>query len=98
MTDPRLARSLRVGALLVLAWMPAPAFAQIPTPPPRVTSDVIVTATAAPAPTASVGRTVTVLTRAELEQMGIGSIIEALRLIAGVDPKARGGADVQTDF
>lgn len=67
-------------------------------PLPRVTTDVIVTASAAPAPSASVGRTVTVITRADLERLGIGSIIEGLRLVAGIDPRARGGADVQTDF
>ncbi|MBK9241318.1 MAG: TonB-dependent receptor [Acidobacteria bacterium] len=63
-----------------------------------MTAEVVVTATASPAPTAGVGRTVTVLTRADLERLGMTSIIDSLRLVAGVDPKARGGRDVQTDF
>ena len=90
---------MRSWALLVMTAMPAPAFAQAQPPTiPRITTDVVVTATAAPAPTASVGRTVAVMTREELEKLGISSIIEGLRLVAGVDPRARGGADVQTDF
>ena len=90
---------MRVCALLILAGASAPAFAQVQPPTvPRVTADVVVTATVAPAPTASVGRTVAVMTREELEKLGIRSIIEGLRLVPGVDPRARGGADVQTDF
>lgn len=85
---------------VLLAGVPEPALARSQTvaAPPRLSTDVIVTATAAPAPTASVGRTVTVLSRAELEKLGIRSIIEGLRLVPGVDPRARGGLDVQTDF
>jgi iron complex outermembrane receptor protein len=76
-----------------------PAAAQAPqTPLPRVTADVVVTATTVPAAGAAVGRTVTVLTREELERRGVSSIIDGLRLMAGVDPKARGPHDVQTDF
>src|SRR5688572_14033987 len=99
MTHTRYRNSMRSWALLVLTGMPASAFAQAQPPTiPRITSDVVVTATAAPAPTASVGRTVTVMTREELEKLGISSIIEGLRLVAGVDPRARGALDVQTDF
>jgi len=76
---------------------PAAAAAQTP-PLPRITSDVVVTATASPAPTAGVGRTVAVLTRDDLERLGLTSVIDSLRLVAGVDPRARGGQDVQTDF
>jgi len=90
-----LCRAVLAGASLSLTWL-TPGFAQ--TPLPRVTSDVVVTATASPAPTAAVGRTVTVLTRADLERLGMTSVIDSLRLVAGVDLKARGGQDVQTDF
>ncbi len=68
------------------------------TAPQRATVEVVVTATASPAPAAAVGRTVAVLTRSELDRLGVTSVIEGLRLVAGVDPKARGGHDVQTDF
>jgi vitamin B12 transporter len=92
----RLASAATVGAALGL---PCPTGASAQTSPlPRVTSEVVVTATASPAPTAGVGRTVTVLTRADLERLGMTSVIDSLRLVAGVDPKARGGQDVQTDF
>ena len=85
--------------LSFLLGLTCPAEAPTQAPPlPRVTAEVVVTATASPAPTAGVGRTVTVLTRADLERLGMTSIIDSLRLVAGVDPKARGGQDVQTDF
>jgi len=38
------------------------------------------------------------LTREDLERLGILSVIDALRLVAGLDAKARGPRDVQTDF
>src|SRR5687767_2739724 len=89
----------RLCAVIFLIAAPAPAFARIQAVPlPRITADVVVTATVAPVATASVGRTVKVMTREELEKLGITSIIEGLRLVPGVDPRARGGADVQTDF
>lgn len=84
---------LTPGALAV------PAFAGAQAPPaPRVTENVVVTATSSPAPAASVGRTVAIVTREELERLGVTSVIEGLRLVAGVDPRARGNTDVQTDF
>ncbi len=84
-------------SLVLALTCPANASAQVP-PLPQVTSEVVVTATASPAPTTAVGRTMIVLTRADLERLGMASIIDSLRLVAGVDPKARGGQDVQTDF
>jgi iron complex outermembrane receptor protein len=90
---------LLCGLLALSGLGTAPAFAQTtPVQLPRVTSDVVVTATAAPVSGAAVGRTVAVLTREDLERLGVSSIIEGLRLFPGVDPKARGGQDVQTDF
>lgn len=65
---------------------------------PTVTADVVVTATAAPVPASTVGRTVITFSRAELEQLGLSSIIDGLRLLPGVDVKARGSHQVQTDF
>jgi iron complex outermembrane receptor protein len=41
---------------------------------------------------------VAVVTRADLERLGVTSIIEGLRLVPGLDPRARGPHDVQTDF
>lgn len=65
---------------------------------PTVTADVVVTASTTPVPTATVGRAVTTLTRDDLTRLGVSSVIDGLRLLPGVDPKARGGRDVQTDF
>ena len=75
------------------------AFAQTPAPPaPQVQEDVFVSATVSDVPATSVPRSVTVITRGYLEQIGITSIVEGLRLAPGVDPRARGPRDVQTDF
>ena len=75
------------------------AFAQTPAaPPPQVKEDVFVTATVSDVPADSVPRSVAVITRPYLEQIGITSIVEGLRLAPGVDPRARGPRDVQTDF
>ena len=65
---------------------------------PTVTADVVVTATTTPVPTQTVGRSVVTLSREDLSRLGIASVIEGLRLLPGVDPRARGGRDVQTDF
>ncbi len=66
--------------------------------PPRVSQEVVVTATVAPAPIASLGQTVTVLTHDDLARLGIASVIDALRLAPGVDARSRGPHDMQTDI
>ena len=63
-----------------------------------VRETVVVTANASPVPWEQVSRSITVLTRAQIEQLPVGSIAEALRLAAGVDVRARGPLGVQTDF
>lgn len=65
---------------------------------PTVTADIVVTATTTPVPAHTVGRTVVLVSREDLTRFGVSSIIEGLRLLPGVDPKSRGGRDVQTDF
>ena len=65
---------------------------------PTVTADVVVTASSTPVPTQTVGRAVVTLTRDDLSRLGISSVIDGLRLLPGIDPRARGGRDVQTDF
>ena len=83
-----------VPALTLLA-VPEHAAAQMS---PRVSQEVVVTATVAPAPLETLGQTVTVLTREDLDRLGLTSVIDALRLTPGVDVRARGPRDVQTDF
>lgn len=75
----------------------ASAGAQTP-PLPTIKQDVIVTATVSPTDIVKSSRAVAILTRDELDLMGVRSIIEALRLVPGVDARARGPQDVQTDF
>jgi len=85
---------LGVGLAAALL-LPSPATAQNV---PRVTSDVVVTATVTPVPADTVGRSVSTLTRDDLTLLGVSSLVDGLRLLAGVDLRARGGAGVQTDF
>lgn len=66
--------------------------------PSQVVERVVVTASVAPVPSESVSRAVTVLSREDLEQLGITSVVDALRLVPGLDARARGPHDVQTDF
>jgi outer membrane cobalamin receptor len=72
--------------------------AQTPDDRSSVQEEVFVTATVAPVETAAVTRSVASVTRADVEQLGLRSIIEVLRLVPGVDARARGPRDVQTDF
>ncbi len=84
--------ALGLAAALLL---PSPTVAQTV---PRVTSDVVVTATVTPVPADTVGRTVSTLTRDDLTLLGVSSLVDGLRLLPGVDLRARGGLGVQTDF
>ena len=88
----RLRPALSIAAALLL---PVPAAAQTV---PRVTSGVVVTATVTPVPAETVGRTVSTLTRDDLTALGVSSLVDGLRLLPGVDLRARGGLGVQTDF
>jgi iron complex outermembrane receptor protein len=64
---------------------------------PRISQDVFVSATVSDLDGAP-PRTTAVLTRDELQRIGIASVIEGLRLVPGLDPRARGPRDVQTDL
>ncbi len=87
-------------AAATLCLAPISVFAQTTpaTAPPRITQEVIVTASVTPLPSENVSRDVNVITRNDLDLFGLTSIIEALRLVPGVDARARGPMDVQTDF
>jgi iron complex outermembrane receptor protein len=87
-----------MAAVLVVATATrAAAQTATPTPLPRITQEVFVTATVSelegPPP-----RTTAVMTRDDLERLGIAAVIDALRLVPGLDPRARGPRDVQTDL
>jgi iron complex outermembrane receptor protein len=81
-----------VSAGVASAQTPAPS-----APLPRITQDVFVTATVSDLDGAP-PRTTAVVTRDDLERLGLTSVIDALRLVPGLDPRARGPRDVQTDF
>ncbi len=89
---------LRLSLAAVSTALASAAAAQTPAAPPRLTQEVVVTATASPMPADALGRTVTILTRQEIEQLGIPSVIDALRLATDLDVEARGPHDIQTDF
>lgn len=96
MRSPELPRSAVIAGLLFgCSLIALPVLGQTL---PVVTADVVVTATATPVPAGTAGRTVLTFSRADLEQLGLGSIIDGLRLLPGVDVKARGSHQVQTDF
>lgn len=86
----------RLITVVLLAASASPALAQ--TQPVRVSQEVVVTATASPVPLESAGRTVVVWTAEDLIRLGVSSFADALRLVPGVDVRARGPRDVQTDF
>src|SRR5687768_17894819 len=80
------------AAALVLASSPASA-AQGP-----YRQDVVVTAAATPVELGTVTRTLTVITRDQIEWLPVNSIADVLRLTGSVDVRARGERGVQTDF
>lgn len=64
----------------------------------RVQETVVVTGTAAPVPFESLSRTVRVVTREELAGLPVTSAADAIRLVAGIDVRARGPHGVQVDL
>lgn len=98
---PLYRRTAAVAAAFILAATAA-GRAQTPAPPAdaplRITQEVFVTATMAPVPTSSIARSTAVVTRQDMDELGLRSAIDALRLLPGVDARARGPHGVQTDF
>lgn len=89
--------STGAATVLLLIIVPPRALAQT-AGLPVVREDVIVTATLAPVAAADLSRSVTMLTREDLERLGVFSVSDAVRLVPGADPRARGSHGVQTDF
>ena len=85
-------------ALAAAAWTSPVAAQAEQTVAPVVSASVIVTSTVVPVETELLSKTVTVLTRETLELIGAATVTDALRLVPGVDARARGGFEVQTDF
>jgi iron complex outermembrane receptor protein len=59
---------------------------------------VVVTAAARPVELGSVTRTMTIITRQQIESLPVHSIADVLRLASSIDVRARGSRGVQTDF
>jgi iron complex outermembrane receptor protein len=83
-------RILHVGVLVVATVAPAAAqgFRQ----------DIVVTAAATPVELGTVTRTLTVITREQIERLPVNSVADVLRLTGSVDVRARGERGMQTDF
>jgi iron complex outermembrane receptor protein len=87
---PAAAAAVSVLALVVAA---SPATAQ-----QRVQETVVVTGAAAPVPFETLTRSVRVITWEDLARLPVSSVVDAIRLAAGVDVRARGSHGVQADF
>ena len=85
-------RSVRLCALsALLAAVPAAA-------QDTYRQTVVVTAATSPVEMGSITRTMTVITRAQIDALPAHSIADVLRLVPSVDVRARGIFGVQTDF
>jgi len=83
---------LLYAVLLTPTW----GFSQTTLQPYRQT--VVVTAAATPVELGSVTRSLTVITREQLEMLPVHTVADALRLLSSVDVRARGERGVQSDF
>lgn len=88
--------SLVLVTAATIAAAPSSAFGQAP--PVTARQEVVVTASLWPAPFETLTRSTGVLTREELDALGISTLVDALRLLPGVDLRARGPRGVQTDI
>ena len=84
-----------LSVLIIAAGVATTATAQTPTPYRQM---VVVTAATTPVEMGSVTRTLTVITREQIEALPAHSIADVLRLSASIDVRARGIRGVQTDF
>ena len=60
--------------------------------------DVVVTAAATPVELGTITRTLTVITREQIDRLPVHTIADALRLSTSVDVRSRGERGLQTDF
>jgi outer membrane cobalamin receptor len=79
--------------LVLIALTVAPAYAQT-----NYRQTVVVTAADTPVELGSITRTMTIITRQQIDALPAHSIADVLRLASSVDVRARGVLGVQTDF
>ncbi|MGH9256103.1 MAG: TonB-dependent receptor plug domain-containing protein [Vicinamibacterales bacterium] len=85
-------RKAILSATLVVAIVAGPAAAQ------GFRQDIVVTAAAVPVELGTVTRTLTVITRDQIDRLPVNSVADVLRLTSSVDVRARGDRGAQTDF
>jgi len=83
----------RLAGLVVALLWPAAALAQ-----DNFRQTVVVTGAARPVELGSVSRTMTILTREQIERLPVQSVADLLRLAASVDVRMRGVHGAQSDF
>src|SRR5689334_7149105 len=80
-------------ALVLIALTAAPAYAQT-----DYRQTVVVTAADSPVELGSITRTMTIITRQQIDALPAHTVADVLRLASSVDVRARGVLGVQTDF
>ncbi|MGH9339473.1 MAG: TonB-dependent receptor plug domain-containing protein [Acidobacteriota bacterium] len=70
----------------------------LPVLPQAASQEVVVTGSAYPVPFENLSRTVTVITREQIESLPVQSVADLLRYAASVEVRARGPYGIQTDF
>ena len=79
-------------ALFLICLICTPVYAQ------DFRQTVVVTAAARPVELGSVTRTMTIITRQQIDSLPVHSVADVLRLASSIDVRARGERGVQTDF
>jgi iron complex outermembrane receptor protein len=85
----------------VAAWgvsVPAASAQTAPSAPAAVQETVLVTATVAPESLGHLGRSVALVTRADIARLPVSSVADLLRLLSSVEVRSRGARGVQSDL
>jgi outer membrane cobalamin receptor len=94
--------NIRLARRSLLVWIPVASLLFLPSSgiagqdPFR--QDVVVTAAAMPVELGTVTRSLTVITRDQIDRLPVHSIADVLRLSSSVDVRSRGERGLQTDF
>ncbi|NOT27293.1 MAG: TonB-dependent receptor, partial [Acidobacteria bacterium] len=94
--DVRLVRRTVIVCILLAAFLCLPSTGAAGQDPFR--QEVVVTAAATPVELGTVTRTLTVITREQIDRLPVHSIADVLRLSSSVDVRSRGERGLQTDF
>lgn len=91
---------LSTFAAAITALLASQQTAQPPAQPQSIAVNVIVVgaATTSPIDIKALPRPASIFMRVDLQKLGITSVVDAMRLLPGVDVRSRGPMDVQADF